>query len=209
MDKKVFVVVFLACWGAVCPQLLFAENVSVDIGAFVPDNGVGGSTSSSGGGGGGGGGSLVVSNPIVSLSGTASAKNIITLLKDGQAIATATAAIDGSFQFNVSNISAGNYTFGLYATNANGKRSVLLTLPVLVAASGVTAISGIVVAEPTLGFGQTKQQDINSDGKVNLIDFSIAAYWYGKPSPPANVDFNADGKVNLIDFSIMAFYWTG
>jgi hypothetical protein len=42
-----------------------------------------------------------------------------------------------------------------------------------------------------------------------LIDFSIAAYWYKRPSVPENVDINSDGKVDLIDFSIMAFHWTG
>ncbi len=51
--------------------------------------------------------------------------------------------------------------------------------------------------------------DLNSDKQVNLIDFSITAYWYKRPSPPATSDFNSDGKVDLVDFSIMAFYWTG
>jgi len=51
--------------------------------------------------------------------------------------------------------------------------------------------------------------DIDMSGQVNLVDFSIAAFWYGKPSPPSNIDLNGDGKVGLIDFSIMAFYWTG
>jgi len=51
--------------------------------------------------------------------------------------------------------------------------------------------------------------DLNQDGRVNLVDFSIAAYWYKRPSPPAAADSNGDGKVDLIDFSIMAFYWTG
>jgi len=51
--------------------------------------------------------------------------------------------------------------------------------------------------------------DSNSDGKVNLIDFSIAAFWYKKSNPPSTVDMNKDGIVDLIDFSIMAFYWTG
>ena len=51
--------------------------------------------------------------------------------------------------------------------------------------------------------------EVNNDGRVNLIDFSIAAYWYNRTSPPAKVDLNGDGKVNLIDFSIMAYYWTG
>ncbi len=51
--------------------------------------------------------------------------------------------------------------------------------------------------------------DLSGDKKVNLVDFSIAAYWYKRPSPPVSVDLNSDGKVDLIDFSIMAFYWTG
>jgi len=51
--------------------------------------------------------------------------------------------------------------------------------------------------------------DLNQDNRVSLIDFSIAAFWYKRPSPPALVDLNSDGKVDLVDFSIMAFYWTG
>ena len=54
--------------------------------------------------------------------------------------------------------------------------------------------------------------DSNNDKKVNLIDFSILAYWFNRPLTPAAialVDLNGDKKVNLVDFSIMAFYWTG
>ena len=51
--------------------------------------------------------------------------------------------------------------------------------------------------------------DSNNDGRVNLIDYSIMAYWFKRLSPPENVDLNQDGKINLVDFSILAFYWTG
>jgi len=51
--------------------------------------------------------------------------------------------------------------------------------------------------------------DLNNDKRVNLVDFSITAYWYKRSSPPASADLNGDDKVDLIDFSIMAFYWTG
>ncbi len=52
--------------------------------------------------------------------------------------------------------------------------------------------------------------DINCDGKVDLVDFSILAYWYKQgTTPPANVDLNGDGKINLVDFSILAYHWTG
>ncbi|MFM2330856.1 MAG: Dockerin type domain [Candidatus Parcubacteria bacterium] len=48
--------------------------------------------------------------------------------------------------------------------------------------------------------------DLNGDGKVNLIDFSIfLTNWGGGPQG----DFNCDGNVNLADFSIMLFNWTG
>lgn len=56
--------------------------------------------------------------------------------------------------------------------------------------------------------------DLNCDGKVNLIDFSIAAFWYQKPLS-AEFKFielerlNGDSKVDLVDFSIMAYHWTG
>lgn len=51
--------------------------------------------------------------------------------------------------------------------------------------------------------------DLNCDTRINLVDYSILAFWYKRPSPPLKVDLNKDGKVDLIDFSILAFYWTG
>mgnify|MGYP001593696250 FL=1 len=51
--------------------------------------------------------------------------------------------------------------------------------------------------------------DVNDNCRVNLVDFSIMAYWFGRPNPPTSVDLNHDGKVNLVDLSIMAYYWTG
>ncbi|MCS7200858.1 MAG: dockerin type I repeat-containing protein [Patescibacteria group bacterium] len=56
--------------------------------------------------------------------------------------------------------------------------------------------------------------DLNNDCRVNLIDFSIAAYWYKRKLSPAfakieREKLNGDGKINLIDFSIMAYWYTG
>ncbi len=51
--------------------------------------------------------------------------------------------------------------------------------------------------------------DCNTDNTIDLRDFSILAFWYQKPHPPACIDTNHDGVVNLVDFSILAFYWTG
>jgi hypothetical protein len=51
--------------------------------------------------------------------------------------------------------------------------------------------------------------DFNQDGYVNIVDFSILAYWYKKQNSPVYVDLNSDTMVTVVDFSIMAFYWTG
>jgi cysteine-rich repeat protein len=49
--------------------------------------------------------------------------------------------------------------------------------------------------------------DLNSDGRVDLTDFSILLFHWNTQNPIA--DINQDGTVNLADFSIMLFYWTG
>lgn len=51
--------------------------------------------------------------------------------------------------------------------------------------------------------------DVNGDGRINLVDFSIMAYWYHRGTPPVRVDLNGDGVITLVDFSIMAYCWTG
>jgi hypothetical protein len=63
------------------------------------------------------------------------------------------------------------------------------------------------------GLGQKLEQspcsrsDINKDGKINLVDFSILMYYWGTTN--ANADINQDGKINLVDFSIMMYCWSG
>lgn len=53
--------------------------------------------------------------------------------------------------------------------------------------------------------------DLNRDGRVDLIDFSILIFWWstdGGDSDPS-ADINSDGSVGLTDFSILLFNWTG
>ncbi len=59
-----------------------------------------------------------------------------------------------------------------------------------------------------------KRADVNCDGRVNLVDFSIAAYWYRRTLSSEFLEvesarLNGDGKIDLVDFSIMAYYWSG
>lgn len=56
--------------------------------------------------------------------------------------------------------------------------------------------------------------DVNNDRRVNLIDFSITAFWHRRSLSEAfrvveRERLSGDGRVDLVDFSIMAFHWTG
>lgn len=51
--------------------------------------------------------------------------------------------------------------------------------------------------------------DLNNDSRVNLLDFSIMAFWYKRLGFPAKVDLNSDNRINLTDLSILAYCWTG
>ena len=252
------------------------------------------------GGGGGGGGGYTAPVTGVTLSGRAYPGMKVTVLKDAQIAASTIADPAANFRITVSGLSAGSYIFGVYSEDGQGRRSSLLTFPIMVTSGVIVEVGNIFIA-PTIAvdksevkrgdniaiFGQsvpnseitisvnseeeifnktnadangtylynfdtvqldmgqhfTKSKsaldgaissfsktvsfnietktifdqpskcpakaDLNNDCRVNLVDFSIAAYWYKRPSPPSSVDLNGDGKVDLVDFSIMAYYWTG
>jgi len=52
--------------------------------------------------------------------------------------------------------------------------------------------------------------DLNFDGQVDLIDFSILLFFWGETNPSNRcADINSDGIVNIVDFSVMMYWWTG
>lgn len=66
------------------------------------------------------------------------------------------------------------------------------------------------VGVPTPQKEYAANPDINNDKKIDLVDFSIMAYWWKKKLPlNSPVDLNGDGVLNLADFSILAFNWGG
>lgn len=72
--------------------------------------------------------------------------------------------------------------------------------------SNSVAFSVASVADPDAGY---LRADVNTDGRVDLIDFSILLFYWAQRNPNhPRVDINRDGVVNIIDFSIMLFYWT-
>lgn len=260
-----------------------------------------------GGGGGGGGGYIPPSgdNARATFKGRAYPLSDVSLLRDGQLLATTKSGPDAIFEITVSNLSAGQYNFGVNSVDNLGNQSLTQTFPVTLTKDATVTISGIFIAPSIvldkqevkkgdnlaifgrstpesqvviainsaneifanaatdksgaylynldtspleLGghtaksktalateispFGKTasfkvgtknvdaepiKQYlkgDLNGDGRVNLVDFSIGAYWYKRTPAGAIIQteidrLNGDGKMNLADFSIIAYYWTG
>jgi hypothetical protein len=71
--------------------------------------------------------------------------------------------------------------------------------------SGYSASLSFYVGEAEVG--DIVSADLNRDGKVNLVDFSILLFHWGTNDIVA--DLNQDAKINLTDFSILLFNWTG
>jgi hypothetical protein len=110
--------------------------------------------------------------------------------------------------YTASSSATGDWSFAI--DTASLKKSVYSVQST--AAVSTTSISGIsknvtfalgTSAKP----GSCGNPDMNGDGKVNLVDFSIFLLSWGTDAPAA--DYNCDGTVNLADFSIMLFQWTG
>ena len=283
------------------------------------DENTSGSSSGGGGsGGGGGGGTGGITGPTagggfessdapyesgdatVIINGYAFPRSTVTILVDGQIADTVRADSTGDFSITLDAIARGVYTFGVYATDADGNKSSTFSTSFSVRGARTSTLSNInvmptVVATPdpvdvgstvtlsgyslpdanitvenlndkqsasqkeftttsdsngrwsvevsTTGFtkgtykarakaetetvstnfsdytyygvGQEADKqinaDLNRDGKVNLVDFSILLFHWGSDGgtsdPPA--DINGDGTVSLTDFSIMLFNWTG
>jgi hypothetical protein len=117
-----------------------------------------------------------------------------------------TADKDGAYLYNLdtSPLEMGSHSSKLKAADAGAVSSFS------------HAVTFIVGTKTVAAEAQSKavKGDLNKDGRVNIVDFSIAAYWYKRPLSavfrPVEIErLNGDGKVNLADFSIMAFYWTG
>lgn len=252
--------------------------------------------------------SSVTANPpqpttsTVTLDGTAYPLATVTFLRDGKIERAITSGANGRFSTSIGGLERGVYTFGIFAKDTEGRKSVtfpstfsigagtntvvgnILLPPTMVAlkttvASGESvSVSGQAAPEATIeligvrqdknaasdtpmkaetvadaagkwsilletigfpvdtyelkarlrsstlgvsefsyglfvGVGKAptldfaKRSDMNKDNRVNIVDFSILLFHWGKDS--AIADINASSKVDLTDFSILIFNWTG
>ena len=102
------------------------------------------------GGGGGGGGAIIDLNPAtVILEGKAYPGALITILKNNAIAGNVTANSVGEFSKTLTGVPAGTWTFGIYAEDTDGRRSVILSFTVGIIGNTTNKISGIFIS-PTI-----------------------------------------------------------
>ncbi len=139
---------------------------------------------------------------VIIVSGQASAGATVELhIDDSARVETVTADDDGLWEYtlNTATLSIAEHTMRV--------RSVVGNPPLTTESNFSNTLQLFVGVDATI----TQPTDLNRDGSVNLIDFSILIFWWqttgGDSSPPA--DINQNGNVGLEDFSILLFNWTG
>jgi cysteine-rich repeat protein len=139
---------------------------------------------------------------VISVFGQAVPGNLVELhVNNSEIVATTTSTQDGDWSIE---FDAGRVSIAEHILRA---RSVVGNPPLTSESSFSTSLQLFVGVD-----GQASTpSDLNRDGSVNLIDFSILIFWWGTAGgdsdPPA--DINNNGNVGLEDFSILLFNWTG
>lgn len=139
---------------------------------------------------------------IVTLSGESVPNSAVELhVNDSEFVEVTTADGDGRWEVN---LDTGKLSISEHLLKA---RSIVGTPPLTTESSFSTALQLFVGVDGRA----TTPSDLNRDGFINLIDFSILIFWWqtngGSSDPPA--DINGNGNVGLEDFSILLFNWTG
>jgi cysteine-rich repeat protein len=139
---------------------------------------------------------------IVTVFGQGAANATVELhINDSDPVETVTSDDDGEWSYD---LDTGTLSVAEHLLRA---RTITGTPPLTTESTFSTSLQLFVGVD-----GQSTQpSDLNRDGFVNLIDFSILIFWWqtngGDSDPPA--DINQNGNVGLEDFSILLFNWTG
>ncbi len=122
----------------------------------------------------------------------------VNSLKENISTTTSNAVGDWTLLFNTKELEEDFHT---------AKAMIRLKSPEGVIESNFSRTVSFYVGNNVPEEGNCGIADLNCDGSVNLVDFSILLYHWNTTEKTA--DINSDGKVGLPDFSIMMFYWTG
>lgn len=146
----------------------------------------GGNGGNGGGGGGGGGGTPPVTAAKVILQGMAYPLADITVLKDGQVATTLTADEQANFKATLTNLTAGTYTFGLWAEDSQGRRSITFSFTVTISSNITTTIGGIFIP-PTIELEKTS---VAKGETLNIL---------GQTAPESEVSVNIESSETIVE----------
>lgn len=159
-------------------------------------------TTSSGGGGGGGGGGGILPPPSgtvtkVVLKGLAYPGAKVFVLRDGATDVNVVADNDGNFQAESTLGSGGFYSFALYASDIENKRSLTVGFTVN-AFSGQTVIVSDIIISPTIGADKSQVRMGND----------IKFFGYSYPKSQVNVIINSSQVIADKTQSEKSGLWT-
>ncbi len=142
-------------------------------------------------------------DPITLFGSSApSAKITVVVNSLTELIKRTTATVNGIWLYKLD-------TLELELGDHEGKARSLTSDDLSLFSDPVTFIVGTTNKERKVSLRGNRKCDINQDGRVNLLDFSILAFWYKRTGFPDKVDLNIDKRVDLSDVSILAYCWTG
>lgn len=136
----------------------------------------------------------------VTLSGQSTPSSTVSIAVDGNTPTLTTVADTSgnwSTTLNTATLSVAEHTVKARFTTGTG--NLKTDSPFGTALTLFVGVEGRAVSN----------SDLNRDGKVNLIDFSILIFWWGTAGGTSGADINGNGRVSLEDFSILLFNWTG
>ena len=107
------------------------------------------SNCTSGGGGGGGGGYVSPTVTKVIIQGKAYPLSSVTVLKDSKIVTTTIADSQANFKVEITDITAGTWTFGVWAEDKDQRKSITFSFTTSVTRGMTTTISGIFLP-PTI-----------------------------------------------------------
>jgi len=123
----------------------------------------------------------------------------------GPVFLNTTSSANGAYlyEMNTANLELGSHVAKSEAASGNVVSDYSLAAGFTVGSENISA--------PTQSACPPNYQlaDLNKDCRVNLVDFSILAYWWHRPNPPVGYLISGGTGVSLKDFSIMAYEWTG
>lgn len=154
----------------------------------------------------------VILGDVIAFSGSTVPGATIFLVLDDSAISLTPVITDAFGNYSLI-YSSSELSLKTYTVNAQASVDNLVSgfgAPATFRVGTVTVMSTEPIADTIGG----SRGDVNGDGRVDLVDFSIVAYWYLRPLEGDILQIeakalNADGVIDLVDLSIMAFYWSG